>query len=467
MIADQDPVSDLVPDDVRVIFCVSCFRRDMQLLAAMAINCAVWWSLRRHWRLAICTFGQDEATIATIKKHFDMFIKIGVLVIGSGGRSGELRWSEGMAEAPRWMPNYAAGRGLDDGEGRVRMPWFEYWHASTGKHAAHQVGNHCFGANACFVSLDCDQIVPLEYVSAVLAMYAVHRDVPGMCITCGGHGPLTGRLGYRGKDFFELGGYDEFETPPSGGQDIDMRDRLLKYAEANPGRIVIPKKGLKIDHDFGSALPNDFTNTSRGWDRGGSKTVHVHPDTWERFGVTRGTKEWGQLAHKGWKLFEQRTKAGHLTRNVELLQNQISIGAWFCVIVRHFNQEDDWMRSATPPLSSSVIIEPDFEDEHECQDADTDAQSFESAEPIRAATKTSITLCAVGARELHTSVKTLDTPLGPMCCFLPRFAHTHVCQFLISCTLTLMSRKHLPRPRRVEASNQTHCERQCSSGYCN
>ena len=71
MIADQDPVSDLVPDDVRVIFCVSCFRRDMQLLAAMAINCAVWWSLRRHWRLAICTFGEDEATIAKIKKHFD------------------------------------------------------------------------------------------------------------------------------------------------------------------------------------------------------------------------------------------------------------------------------------------------------------------------------------------------------------------------------------------------------------
>ena len=120
---------------------------------------------------------------------------------------------------------------------KLGLPSLKYWHASTAKNAAHQLANHCWGANACWVNLDCDQIVPLGYVRSVVTEYAKNREVPGLCIECSGvDGSLTGRLAYRGKDFFAIGGYDEYDTPPSGGQDVDLRLRLgcLLYTSPSP-----------------------------------------------------------------------------------------------------------------------------------------------------------------------------------------------------------------------------------------
>ena len=43
-----------------VVFCVTCMRRDAQLIAAMTVNVSLWWSLRKYWRLVIVTFTKDE-----------------------------------------------------------------------------------------------------------------------------------------------------------------------------------------------------------------------------------------------------------------------------------------------------------------------------------------------------------------------------------------------------------------------
>ena len=48
-------------DDTRVVFCIPCLKRDQQLMAALAINCVLWWPMRKYWRIAVCTFGEDAS----------------------------------------------------------------------------------------------------------------------------------------------------------------------------------------------------------------------------------------------------------------------------------------------------------------------------------------------------------------------------------------------------------------------
>ena len=53
-------VPEFDEDDVRVIFCVTCMKREPQLMASMAMNVCLWWSLRKYWRLVIVRFCNDS-----------------------------------------------------------------------------------------------------------------------------------------------------------------------------------------------------------------------------------------------------------------------------------------------------------------------------------------------------------------------------------------------------------------------
>ena len=88
----------------------------------MAINCALWWSMRQYWRLAICTFGEDETTVNEIKAYFGMFIDCGLLVIGSGGEMGNRRTDSGECYNLKWMPKRPIGTSTHEDDEELGMP---------------------------------------------------------------------------------------------------------------------------------------------------------------------------------------------------------------------------------------------------------------------------------------------------------------------------------------------------------
>ena len=413
--------TDDTEDPIRVIFCVSCFRRNPQLLAAMAINCALWWSMRQYWRLAICTFGEDVQTVKEIQTYFRVFIECGLLVIGSGGTMGNDLTSTDSCWKPKWMPKLPTGTPPHQEDGKLGLPSLKYWHASTAKNAAHQLGNHCWGDNACWVNLDCDQIVPLIYVRSVVEEYRKNRDVLGLCIECVDvAGSLTGRLACRGKDYLAIGGYDEFDTPPSGGQDVDLKLRLNQLALTAPHAKkwagIIQLRGANL---CGFALPNDFADTRTMWDRGQSKTVNVNPLVWTTFNITRGEQEWEDLKTKGWNIFKERLDRKEYIRNKNLLLRQFSIGAWFCVVAWEPNQNDKNLTAGDPPMAENVIVSPDWNDEPVSPVHIPDERRSPRAVEMHERCPITVDLAALGARELMFSARNQKTSLGPM--------HVHVC----------------------------------------
>lgn len=329
-----------VSEESLVVFCVPCLLRDQQLVTAMAVNVALWWPLRRNWRLVIVTFGRDDHLVATLTSLLELPIDMGVVIIASGGSLGVHRATVGTADVPPWMPNLPS-EALLGGSGTIDvigMPQLTYWHASIGKNTTHQVANFLFAeAKPLLCNLDCDQLVPRDWLESVLSLFEEHKQVPGMCIRCAKvDGALTGRLAYRLEDFLWLNGYDE-EAPPSGGQDVDMRTRLRQYGSAK-GQT---KKQLELiisgEDLCGGALPNDFSDTSRVNDRGWSKVCNVDPAILQRFSLLRGgnQKAWSRMNDEAWqKFYGPRLGNKEYVRNHALTTEKVSLGAWWNIVAR-------------------------------------------------------------------------------------------------------------------------------------
>ena len=88
------------------------------------------------------------------------------------------------------------------------------------------------------------------------------------------------------RDFRHLGGYDKWEMPPSGGQDVDLRMRLHHYAADTRSRI--PKAARYIDgvEVCGDGLPNDFSDTRHRFCRGYAKVANCDPQALQGLSTT-------------------------------------------------------------------------------------------------------------------------------------------------------------------------------------
>ena len=58
--SDMIRIPEYDATDLRLVFCVTCLKREEQLVTAMVLNVSLWWSLRNYWRLVIVTFADDE-----------------------------------------------------------------------------------------------------------------------------------------------------------------------------------------------------------------------------------------------------------------------------------------------------------------------------------------------------------------------------------------------------------------------
>ena len=205
----------LIHKEAVVCFCVTVLNRDDQVLTAALVNCCLWWPLRRHWRMTIVTFGHDEELQNHLREVLALPIEVGCVTLASGGDSGKrLVQTQDKPDKPSWMPKLpeeALPAGSEGTSNILGMPLMQYWHASVAKNTAHVAALHAHG-QCCLVSLDCDQLVPLEYVSSLLRLYTEHHDEKGFIVKCyRTAGSLTGRIAYRSQDFFELNGYDDVQ----------------------------------------------------------------------------------------------------------------------------------------------------------------------------------------------------------------------------------------------------------------
>jgi hypothetical protein len=182
--------------------------------------------------------------------------------------------------------------------------------------------------------LDCDQVVPVDYLIAVAQKFHAHSTVPGLCLKCKGcDGALTGRLGYRLQDFLDIGGYDE-DGPPSSGQDVDVRNRLHWLGEQRGKTLVQCDIAISGEDICGGALPNDFDNTARKHDRGWAKVCNVDPAYLKKLG-SDPTKYWQSMQSSGWSNYYQPLKMKkQILRNQSTAGKKICIGSWWLIVKR-------------------------------------------------------------------------------------------------------------------------------------
>jgi len=296
--------SDIATDAV-VVFAVTCLKRDQQLLTAMLVNCCLWWPLRKYWRLVIVTFDDDTVVQRNLALLLQLPLDTGNVTLASGGQMGRtMALTRDDIDQPVWMPKLPQ-EALPGGETEtsIGMPYLQYWHACTAKNTSHAAAVHAYGTQICLVNLDCDQLVPFGYVQALLKTYSAHKDVTGFVVRCvKTAGSLTGRLAYRAEDFIHLNGYDEEDTPPSGGQDVDLRTRLDQLHKSVMGTGFQSQWQFKTEELCGIALPNDFRDTSEKHDRGWSKVCNVDPAYLKKLGVVNNEKAWNAMNTKGWQM---------------------------------------------------------------------------------------------------------------------------------------------------------------------
>ena len=131
-------VPEFDENNVRVIFCVTCLKREQQLMAAMAMNVCLWWTLRKYWRLVIVTFCNDATLQADLQKLLKVPIESGNVVLASGGTAGEQISQPGKpTDRPGWMPRLPGEKKEKVWSKMTAMPKLEFWHASVAKNSAH------------------------------------------------------------------------------------------------------------------------------------------------------------------------------------------------------------------------------------------------------------------------------------------------------------------------------------------
>jgi hypothetical protein len=358
--SDMIRIPEYDATDLRLVFCVTCLRREVQLVTAMVLNVSLWWSLRKYWRLVIVTFADDKDLQCELQRLMELPIETGNVVLCSGGECGKQLAADKMAtDRPDWMPRLstdASAGGIVCSP--VQMPFMNYWHASIAKNSSHQAGMYCFpGEGSLLINLDCDQVVPIAYVSGALQTFHQNLKLTGFCLCCDTAGALTGRLGYRQEDFSFIGGYDE-DGPPSAGQDVDIRKRLFQHGE-NRGCKPDKVEWLKTTEVYGFALPNDFKDTTREHDRGKSKIVNCDPQFLQRFGCDL-TQVWEKIRASTWtEYWKPLLDKKVIIRNLTAKSKKAGLGAWWVVIrrnvVSHIDTQDFDEAHGRPAAGSADV----------------------------------------------------------------------------------------------------------------
>ena len=300
-----------------MLFCTTCFNRQPQLLAALAVNLALAFPFRRCVKFCVLLLGDDDhGTWRIIQDRFEKQLDEGWLLVASGGAAGTLHAETVGKDAPPWMPTSPGGLGPGGSCGPERL---RYWHASWAKNGAHQFAMWAVGSQAkVLVNLDCDNLMTPEYITGVAMHFRRGQEVKGLCVVCKSvEGALTGRLAYRPVDFRDIRGYDTEGTEPAASEDVDIRERLLALAEKAYGSKdrSIQRPCLVGSAQCGGALPNDFDDLSFRMDRNIAKLKNCDPLLLQKHG-DQPAKRFNKMCEVAWQeIYQMRLLQGRIVRN--------------------------------------------------------------------------------------------------------------------------------------------------------
>jgi hypothetical protein len=180
----------------------------------------------------------------------------------------------------------------------------KYWHCSECKNTSHW---QAYDWADVVGNIDCDRLFPSELISLVATTFCCDPDAnQWRVVHAGGHASTCGTVFTFAASFFELGGYDEEDTGPTGAQDVDL---VLRFKEAGRQAGCIQLYRFQDVNVVGCAIPNDSESqiTSMWKDHIKAKVANLAPEF-------AGMK-WGNINQKNYTLMTERRKRGILKRN--------------------------------------------------------------------------------------------------------------------------------------------------------
>jgi hypothetical protein len=290
-----------------LVFCMTCLDRGKQTLLSLLMNIVLLFPFRKHVRFALLLLGDDEQTWADLNAFLFPAFQMGLLVVGSGGNAGT-----GQAHA---LGVHGPGEAGSIGHS---LPKLQHWHSSIAKNGAHELALFEYGTEGTWLcNADSDNLIPFDFVAHLFDILPPKAETTGVCVRCGGDVGLgmTGRLVYRACDYVALRGYDQDGTA-SGGQDIDMRDRLERLAVQATGYMNRPAHSPVIRgwEKCGCTTPNDWEDISWKQDRGWAKVKLCNPTDLQNYSVSE-SKVWAKMNANGVAYYRKLLLEGVLVRN--------------------------------------------------------------------------------------------------------------------------------------------------------
>jgi hypothetical protein len=290
-----------------LVFCMTCLGRGKQALLSLLLSIVLLFPFRKHVRFALLLLGADEQTWAELNAFLFPAFRLGLLVVGSGGDAGTRQATALGVHGP--------GEAGTSGQSLQKL---QHWHSSIAKNGAHELALFEYGtAGTWLCNMDSDNLVPFDFVAHLFDILPPKAETTGVCVRCGGDVGLgmTGRMVYRACDYVALRGYDQ-EGTASGGQDLDLRDRLEKLAVQATGYMNRPVHSPVIRgwEKCGCTTPNDWEDISCKQDRGWAKVKLCNPTDLQNYAIPV-TKIWAAMNAAGCTYYKKLLREGVLVRN--------------------------------------------------------------------------------------------------------------------------------------------------------
>jgi hypothetical protein len=330
---NAEPVGDT---DVKVVLCVSTYKRTEQLMLALPLNVCISWRYRAvvRWMLADLNDPSDSHDLVA-----QLETAIPVSLVEKQLRYGRRDWGAGNDQ--KWQG----------------------WHASVAKNTSHVMAQTAYGREVVLCNVDGDNLITQQHLDTLLTSAdkmikwkgvggVSPKTVPeivGMSFKAEHNASTTGRIALGGRVFQELHGYDE-EFGPSGGQDVDLSRRL--------GRFGFHRR-IESTAEVGNALWNHL-------DQCGKKRRGNFERTAKVANVSAGFRDatWDQINTANIEMMRRKLTAGILRRNEG---NDIGVQ----MVEVAWRQTQQRRTAASSAAASSGGVSPDVVVVHPVKPAET------------------------------------------------------------------------------------------------
>lgn len=330
---------DVLVGNVKLGIATHVHNRWQNAVTAILWNCCMCWTYRHCVVITAVGFGTTDAEpLRFLQWAAHAALEEGLLVLASGGETGIAARDHPTSFGPyrfSCTPTDLDGRGGDPSERppaeECFPPTLRFWHASWAKNTSHLAATWAMhrlkrweAEQQLLCNVDGDNLIFPKWLCIVASSHTTTATPRGHVTQAGraNCAGCTGRLTYRMKDFWHVGGYDVDSMYGMGYQDIDLRERLRRLPQDPPEGCSVspsitpaaPQPIGWVDHfsSVGAALPND--TDSKKDDRGAAKIKNCALSTKSDGRLMT----WSDMNEANKRLCSTRLSKNLLIRNTEV-----------------------------------------------------------------------------------------------------------------------------------------------------